>query len=338
MKNVDSEIALAVHSYTDLSGIQGIRSLAKEDKAAALREIAGQFESMMMQMMLKSMRSANAMFAEGNFLNSSESDFYQGMLDDQLTLSLSAGNGIGIADAMVHQLMRNYGVENAAHKNNDSAHDDTDKSADKTASLPRYGLQPMPPPPAPATPVMRVDEQAVFDGSKETFVERIRSVAEQAAEKLGVDVKWIVAQAALETGWGAKMCRGNNGMASHNLFNIKADGGWQGDRVSVQTVEYRDGLMVREPAQFRAYQSLADSVNDYVDFIIGSPRYADAVAARSGEDYLNCLSKAGYATDPDYARKVASIAHSDDLNVLLATPSAVGAEHQHDSAAISDAE
>ena len=141
--------------------------------------------------------------------------------------------------------------------------------------------------------------------------------AEKAAERLGVDAKALLAQAALETGWGKAVICHPDGTSSNNLFNIKADGRWDGERVAKQTLEYRQGVAAKEMAQFRSYSSLEESFNDYADFLTGSPRYADAL--KQGGDsaaYVEALQEAGYATDPAYAEKIKRIMGSEKIAVM----------------------
>lgn len=146
-----------------------------------------------------------------------------------------------------------------------------------------------------------------FD-SPQQFVETLLPMAQKAADKLGVDPRVLVAQAALETGWGKSIASGADGRSSNNLFNIKADRRWQGDSVSVPTLEYRDGLPTPEQARFRAYGSLQQSLDDYVDFIRTNPRYQQALQQVSDPTaYLQALQTAGYATDPQYANKIQQI-------------------------------
>ena len=148
----------------------------------------------------------------------------------------------------------------------------------------------------------------------ENFVRELLPHARQAADELGTKPEVLIAQAALETGWGQHMIRSQDGTNSFNLFGIKADAGWQGARALTDTVEYRDGLMRRERAPFRAYDSLADSFSDYVDFLKSNPRYREAL--NQGDDapaFARALSEAGYATDPDYSNKINRIMGSSQL-------------------------
>ena len=129
----------------------------------------------------------------------------------------------------------------------------------------------------------------------------------------------LIAQAALETGWGKAVTRHDDGSSSYNLFNIKADRRWDGPSVTKQTLEYRNGIAGREQAQFRAYDSFADSFNDYVDFITRQPRYQQAL--QHGGDaatFADELQRAGYATDPAYARKIKRIMDGPFMQSALA--------------------
>jgi flagellar protein FlgJ len=143
----------------------------------------------------------------------------------------------------------------------------------------------------------------------EDFIATMLPMAEEAAARIGVDPKVLVAQAALETGWGKSVLRQGDGSSTHNLFNIKAGSSWAGDTARAVTAEYEDGKVVKESAQFRAYDSFADSFHDLVNLLQNNDRYQDVVkAADNPEQFVKELQKAGYATDPRYASKIASIA------------------------------
>ncbi len=148
----------------------------------------------------------------------------------------------------------------------------------------------------------------------EEFIETLRPHAEKAAEELGVNPNILIAQAALETGWGKKVIKHPNGETSYNLFGIKANRSWDGDAVRVGSLEYRNGIARREVSPFRAYSSFEDSFKDYVDFIKNQPRYGDAIDnAGNSKSYIKELQQAGYATDPNYARKVINIMERESL-------------------------
>lgn len=146
-------------------------------------------------------------------------------------------------------------------------------------------------------------------GDSDEFVATMLPMAEQAAKRIGVDPRYLVAQAALETGWGKSVMRNADGSSSHNLFGIKASGNWQGEQARAITSEFRGGQFVKETAAFRSYDSYQDSFHDLVTLLQSNSRYQDAVkAADNPEQFVRELQKAGYATDPNYASKISQIA------------------------------
>jgi flagellar protein FlgJ len=158
-----------------------------------------------------------------------------------------------------------------------------------------------------------VTNNMTFD-SPESFVRQLWSMAEKAAKKIGVRPEVILSQAALETGWGKHVIAKTDHASSHNLFNIKADARWEGEATSIGTVEYRNGIAVKEQAKFRVYASYQDSFNDYIHFLQTQPRYQEALQNTADpEAFIEGLHKAGYATDPAYADKVKRIMNSDTL-------------------------
>ncbi|MGK0500308.1 MAG: flagellar protein FlgJ [Oceanicoccus sp.] len=319
-------------SYTDLSNLNSIRSLGRSDKNGALEKIAEQFESMLVRMMMKSMRDANDVFAEGNMLTSNEGGMYQEMYDDQLALSLSQGRGIGIADVMVRQLKQRFGVDESGGEN--KALQDYLQSrnnangAVSTAITSRSVNAELTSTPssnqAAVSAPTEIDDH-LFDGSSEKFVVSLYPIAEKAAAMLGVAPELLMAQAALETGWGKKIITQGD-KSSFNLFNIKADSRWQGGAVNVSTLEVRNGTAVKEMAAFRAYSSPQQSFDDYVDFINNSPRYEEAREATDAESYIRNLSEAGYATDPNYADKVLRVMNSNEMKKAVANVQAANVE------------
>lgn len=145
--------------------------------------------------------------------------------------------------------------------------------------------------------------------SQDEFVATMLPMAKAAAARIGVDPKYLVAQAALETGWGKSVMRAEDGSSSHNLFGIKAGQSWQGGQARAITSEFRDGAMVKETAQFRSYNSYQDSFHDLVTLLQSNDRYKEVVkSADNPEQFVRELQKAGYATDPDYASKISQIA------------------------------
>lgn len=327
--------------YTDLNGLNAISQLGRKDSAEGLREVAKQFEAMFLNMMLKGMRAGEETLFGDNYLRSNETNFHQENFDNQLALHMSASGGVGLAETLHRQLMQRYEPAVAANTSAIAgAQSDLTNVRRFTGSVQRADAavvtQPVVFPQQPVdlrartiatrdavqfvpSEVMLAPETVQtlpgqFD-SPESFVEHLLPVAEKFAAELGVDPRVLLAQSALETGWGKKMIRGADGAPSYNLFGIKASAGWQGDRASVSTLEYRDGAMHRENASFRAYASYEESFADYVSLMQNQPRYAQALEqAADSAAYSEQLQKAGYATDPDYAEKIQSVLRSPSLN------------------------
>lgn len=308
--------------YTDFSGLNALKHDAKNDKQAALEEVARQFESIFLSEMLKSMRKAGDVLAEGNYLNTNQSEMYRDMFDSQLSLTMAGGQGTGLAETLVRQLGKDIpGTDKqggflASHKT---------ALADYERSLPR--LSPRLPERieevtdvaeakalAPAEEVGALPE--IFD-SPEHFVSTLLPVAEKIAADTGINPKLMVAQAALETGWGRHMIQGDSSKPSYNLFGIKADSRWQGDAVTTTTTEFREGVPMKERADFRAYPDYESSFRDYVSFLESNPRYRDVLASADQPDaFARKLQEAGYATDPQYGDKINRIMNRDSLMTL----------------------
>lgn len=308
--------------YTDFSGLNALKHGAQTDKKAALEEVARQFESVFLSEMLKSMRKAGEVFAEGNYLNTDQSQMYQDMFDSQLSLSMTGGQGTGLAEALVRQLGKDIpGVDQQSRL---PVHGKS-SLADYERTLPK--LSPQLPrrleevaDVAEARPGQAVPESLElpdqFD-SPEHFVRRLLPVAETIADETGISPRLMVAQAALETGWGRHMIEGDGNEASYNLFGIKADSRWQGEAVTITTTEFREGVPMKERANFRAYPDYEASFRDYVAFLEANPRYRDVLAsADQPAEFARKLQEAGYATDPQYGDKIRQIMNRDSLMTL----------------------
>lgn len=298
----------SVNTWTDLSGFNALRQSAKADSKAALPVVAKQFESIFTQMMLKSMREAN--YGDPLF-DSQAGDAWQGLFDQQLSVNLSSqGHGLGIADLLIRQLGQKDALPSqsgdaaSAGQAATTAVDDWRKRLSSVASVARSAGQAV--------------SKWVPDDAQE-FVRELAPHALQAARKLGVSLRAVLAQAALETQWGTRMPVRGDGSSSNNLFGMKAGGSWDGKRINVPTLEFEDGVGVRRKAQFRAYDSPADSFADYARLVGDNPRYAEALG--KGDDVLGFargLVSGGYATDPAYASKIAAIANSPVMRHALA--------------------
>ena len=304
--------------YTDFQGLAKLRAEARSDSPKALREAARQFEALFLQQMLKSMRDAS--LGEG-LMENDQTKHYQGMYDQQLSIELSKGRGLGLAETLMRQLGGQFPVAEEAAPvatGGTPGRADLGVSGRAPATLDRIAARVAPVAgPTPEADTSVSDDPLARD-SPHAFVQALRPHAEQAAAELGTRPEVLIAQAALETGWGRAMPRHEDGRPSHNLFGIKADGRWEGERVAVPTMEFRDGTMQREKASFRSYDSLAAGFEDYVNFLRDNPRYRQALeAAGDGAHYVRELQEAGYATDPEYADKINAILGGERLASAL---------------------
>jgi len=285
-------------SVIDFQGLAKLRAQSQEGGGDNLKEVAAQFESLFIQMMLKSMREASP--AEDEIFNSDAMKQYRDMMDQQLALDMARKGGVGLADHIVSQLGggeppiptspsgQSYGVV-----------------AQQISSA------------ATQSPAARKAEDWRPD-SPEAFIRDLLPKANKASEELGVAAEAIVAQAALETGWGKHQMQLPEGRSSFNLFGIKAGPDWDGRTVRVQTLEYRDGIAQKETALFRAYDSLEEGLQDYVSFLKGNNRYATALTQQDANSFARALQEAGYATDPHYADKIQSIAQRPEFENMAA--------------------
>lgn len=355
-------------AFTDLNRLNQLKVGKNRDGQGNIHKVSQEFESLFLNEMMKAMRSANAVFGEGNFLNSNESKTYQDMYDQQLSVTMSKQHGVGLADVLERQLMKTLHPASTARSNpfaqvaangkvatadapaaaSGAVRDDSKLLNQRRLSLPPRladrllaGIVPAentgngqplagsdwipaqsfaPPADKPLTVAgsdaitgRRLAQPPLAPGkaafaSPEEFVATMLPMAQAAAERIGVDPRYLVAQAALETGWGKSIIRQQDGSSSHNLFGIKA-ADWQGDSARVLTTEYVNGKPVKESASFRAYGSFEQSFNDYVNFLQNNDRYDGALdSAANPQRFVRELQRAGYASDPQYASKVGQIA------------------------------
>ncbi|WP_187265407.1 flagellar assembly peptidoglycan hydrolase FlgJ [Reinekea thalattae] len=329
----------AAFNYNDLSGLNSIKQGARKDDPEALKAVAQQFESMFMGMVLKSMREANDVL-RSDLLNSSETDFYRQMHDEQLSLTLSQQGGFGLADVIYKQLtdtgrvklsdidlepfeqnlMQRKSVESEGQSESDfieslgiqlnsslfdGSQNDITESPKQASDVSKSAGDEV------SNMVTPLSQYLNFDGPKD-FIKKMLPLAEKAADAIGVSAKVLVAQAALETGWGDKQIKTESGDSSFNFFGIKANHNWQGESASTLTTEYIDGHAIKINEPFRAYSDPQQSFDDYAQFITQHDRYNSAVEnADDDASYVTELQNAGYATDPQYAEKIITIAQSD---------------------------
>lgn len=331
----------AGNTYTDFHGLSQLKHQAKQDQDSALKQTSKQFESIFLQMTLKEMRKANEGF-KSDLFSSDQTDFYQDMHDKQLALHLS-NTGVGLADRLYSQLKALKSAHPMltdtlpAAKNNRPAQAvselplpfdlstqspiaatkkgdilqalKTKISANKLENTVNNHLN--------STPIDVSNIQDKQLKRKAGFVNALWSQAKMVSQLVGVSPKILLAQAALETGWGQKMIRHANGDNTFNLFGIKADKRWKNEAAMITTTEYRDGVRQKEKAKFRSYNSYAESFMDFIKFLQQNPRYKNALQVMDNpQQFIKEIHKAGYATDPIYSQKVLSIFNSPLLKDL----------------------
>lgn len=281
-----------------------------------IREVAQQFESLFVQTMLKSMRAATP---GDSLLGGHGEDQYRKMFDQQMSLQISRGPGLGLAPMIERQMLQDQGLIAAPPELDTGLERYAQRLPTRTQAAVESttDVEPAPEAAIPRRTAAPVGHKAPIFREPEEFVASVRDAAKRIADRLGVPAQALVAQAALETGWGQHIISTGDGQSSHNLFGIKAHRDWDGDTVRVPTLEYREGVPTREMASFRAYRSVEESFEDYANFLLSNPRYEAALrAGRDPEAYVQALQDAGYATDPQYAEKLSRIMNSDRLTAM----------------------
>ena len=303
----------------DVQGFGKLSAQAKASPQAGMKMAAQQFDAVFTQMMLKSMRDATPQ--DGPF-DSHDSATFTSMMDQQLSQQLSQ-KGIGVADAMLKQMMRNQGMQvggangasgGLAGALGGGSGGDEGQSAALNALARAYGN-------AQANGQLAMGKgysansaltpPLKGDGSSpkvDAFVDKLAEPAQAASAATGIPARFIIGQAALESGWGKSEIKKSDGSTSHNVFGIKATKDWTGKTVSTVTTEYVNGKPQRTVEKFRAYDSYQEAMTDYASMLKGNPRYAQVInSAHDVNGFANGMQRAGYATDPHYAKKLMSI-------------------------------
>ncbi len=290
----------------DTQGLGNLKQAAKAGSPEALKTAATQFEAMFINMMMKSMRDATP---QDGPMDSQQTKTFTAMLDQQTSQNL-AKRGIGLADVLVRQLSSQAANAQALAIGSDGGANPAPAAvpgaealmnmagprADKAAST-STGLS------SGITASGRVQAPHV-----RSFQDKVGADAEAASRATGIPAKFMIGQAALESGWGKREIKNADGSSSHNLFGIKAGPGWTGKVATAVTTEYVNGVPQTRVEKFRAYDSYADSFKDYAKLLANNPRYEKVLA--SGADaskFAHGLQKAGYATDPLYAVKLSKL-------------------------------
>lgn len=268
------------------------RESGADGQKQAVRQAAAQFEAVFMNMLMKSMRET---LPKDGMLDSSTSQTYTGMFDQQMAQKLSE-RGVGLAEMIVKQLER---------RTVDPASLPQGGRRDATSTLERLRSATAAAGAASGTAAASGTDAAREPGAAaREFVRARWNDAKAAEEATGVPAQFILGQAALESGWGRREIKAADGSTSFNMFGIKAGNGWRGNAVAATTTEYVGGVARKSTEKFRAYGSYAESFADYARLIGNNPRYAATLKSANARDFAQSLQDAGYATDPAYARKL----------------------------------
>lgn len=331
--------------HSDLNSLNAIRKQGLGDEIGALKKASKEFEAYFLNLMLKSMRQAGEVVGDDSMMGSQQEKMFISMLDEQMSVDLSQKGLLGIADLMMQQLVqkqpktddvaqtiartkttsthkavihntvnhitKNRVTENlAVEKLNQEKSPLANSSANQSANLVNQIEV--------AQKLEKPEKKVLFSKASE-FISALQPYAKKAAESLNLDPNVLIAQAALETGWGKFIIHDAKGQPSFNLFGVKAGRFWQGEKVKISTLEVESGKFKPVNASFRKYQNIAESFDDYVNFIQHNSRYENALnAAKDSYQYVKQLQISGYATDPNYANKIISILKGKAFNQLNA--------------------
>jgi len=322
----NTAVDLSQRFALDVQGFDALRAQAAASPQQSLKGVAKQFDAVFLQMMLKSMREATP---QDSPLDSRDGAQFTSMLDEQLAQQMSS-KGVGVADALIKQLSRSVpgaGANGAAGTTGASGAMGALGAAGSGGGIGAEGNAAM------MNALARAYSNAAANGSLskgagysaassltpplhgkgnsskvDAFVDKMAAPAQAAAAATGIPARFIIGQAALESGWGKGEIRNANGSPSHNVFGIKATQDWTGKTVSTVTTEYVNGRPRKVVEKFRAYDSYQDAMTDYANMLRNNPRYASVVNnAHDAASFAHGMQRAGYATDPHYAKKLISI-------------------------------
>ena len=313
-----NDTGLMTGAAFDATSLNRLKTQAGQDPQGNLKQVAKQVEGMFVQMMLKSMR--DALPKEGLF-SSESTRMYTSMYDQQIAQQLSE-KGLGFADVLVKQMADSSG-ESAGDRAATTGMEPQIPLRFEPQTMNNYQSQAMAQMVRQAVPRVPGNDVSFSDSSRD-FLAQLSLPAKLASEASGIPHHLILAQAALESGWGQRQIRTEQGAPSFNIFGVKATGEWRGKVAEITTTEFENGEAKKIKARFRVYNSYLEALSDYVSLLTRNPRYSAVTNAASAEQGAHALQKAGYATDPDYAKKLTSMIQqlksmSDKVNRAYST-------------------
>ncbi|MCG8708897.1 flagellar assembly peptidoglycan hydrolase FlgJ [Brenneria sp. 4F2] len=285
----------------DVNAVNSLRRQVNQKDPAALEKVARQFEGLFVNMMLKSMRSA---LPQDGMLTNDQTRLYTSMYDQQMAQDLST-KGLGLADMIVKQMGKQPSELPADSVGKVAMPLDQERLAASALS------------PALVGEFLRreqqqnnADEQPSAPAARQTssqFTDRLSIPSMIASMQSGIPHHLIMAQAALESGWGRREITSADGSPSYNIFGVKANDSWTGKVTEVTTTEFENGRAYKTKEKFRVYDSYVDALNDYISLLTNNARYKPVLDAKNAEDAAYALQRAGYATDPNYGDKLVQI-------------------------------
>ncbi|MBU6517711.1 flagellar assembly peptidoglycan hydrolase FlgJ [Pantoea sp. B270] len=279
----------------DVQGLSALKRQMRADGRGAMQSAAREMEGLFVQVMLKSMRQA---CFGGGLLQSQAGEMMTSLYDQQLALQVAGRGELGLAQMMLKQMGELPQTVNQT----------AGTRVPEVMQRLSHSLAPQPAQPAVTLlPALVAPLNSAPGGDRHDFIRQLMQPALAVAQRTGIDHHLIIAQAALESGWGRGEIRTASGERSYNLFGIKASPDWQGKTTDITTTEFIDGVATKTRAAFRVYDSFSEALSDYARFIADNPRYRAVTDAASGEQAAQALQHSGYATDPHYASKLISI-------------------------------
>ncbi|RPH29231.1 flagellar assembly peptidoglycan hydrolase FlgJ [Buttiauxella warmboldiae] len=303
-----ANLSLVSGAAFDIRGLDGLKREVKNHSGEGLKAAAKQMEGIFIQMMLKSMREAS--FKDGLF-NSDQSDMFTAMYDQQVSQDIAAQSKMGFADLMIKQMggeaptsQPTRGAAPAPYVLNQTAFAATKAKLSSLSQKMDIGLN------------QQTVTTSIRSMEKNThFISKMLEPALATAKKSGIPHLLIIAQAALESGWGNREITTAEGKKSHNLFGVKATPAWKGESTEITTTELINGTLQKVKAAFKVYPSYSSALDDYIALLTHNPLYHNVARSGSPEKAAQALQSAGYATDPDYAQKLINIMHKVKLNI-----------------------
>lgn len=295
----------------DVSGLNDLKQFASNRSPESIKQVAKAFEGIFIQMMMNCMRQA---IPEGGLLPSSASQLFTSIFDQQIAQRASLGRGVGLADMLIKQMMPE--VQSATQM--DLSLPGNALFSDSSYHVPPKALGQMFYQKLPSKRATYLDDGVLPSiekliepaaGNMINFVKFWLMPAKKASIQSGIPYEVIIAQAALETGWGQKQIKTEDGLPSYNYFGIKAGESWQGRRTAIQTSEYNDNKVTKMIDQFRVYDNPHEALKDYIQLLMKSQRYQSVVNAPTAEHAALALQQVNYATDPNYATKLIQLIH-----------------------------